>query len=135
MSDRKGVWIDHRRALVVTILPQGEQTAVVVSNVEKHPQRSGDSALHGSYEAAQVPADDRRQRALTGDLAVYYDAVITALGHFDGLYIFGPGEAKGQLKTQLAKRQPGGKLVVVETADSMSDRQVVARVRAHFSNP
>jgi hypothetical protein len=31
--------------------------------------------MKGAYEAQQVPADDQRQRALTGELNRYYGAV------------------------------------------------------------
>jgi hypothetical protein len=52
-----GVWIDHRQAWIVLLSPHGEQTAVILSKVEKHSERGGDSPLKGSYEARQVPAD------------------------------------------------------------------------------
>jgi hypothetical protein len=68
MTGKAGVWIDHRRAVLVTLTAAGEHTTTILSNVEKHPERTGDSPLKGSYEATQVPADDSRQRALTGEL-------------------------------------------------------------------
>ena len=67
-SESAGVWIDHRKALIVGMAIEGWGTTVVLSNVEKHPERTGDSPMKGDYEALQVPADDRRQRALTGEL-------------------------------------------------------------------
>ena len=76
---KAGVWIDHRKALIAMVSPIGEHTALIVSKVEKHPERSGDSPLKGRYESRQVPADDSRQRALTGELNIYYDAVVAAL--------------------------------------------------------
>jgi len=65
-----------------------------VSKVERQLRRSGDSPLKGAYEPSQVPADDRRQRALTGHLNVYYEAVIACLRDAESILIFGPGEAK-----------------------------------------
>jgi hypothetical protein len=127
-----GVWIDHRKALIVTPGAAGDETTLLLSNVEKHPERGGDSPLKGRYEASQVPADDKRQRALTGELTVFYDAVIAALGKCDSLLIFGPGEAKLELEKRLAKVKVPGRQVAVETADKMTDRQAVAKVRGHF---
>ena len=127
-----GVWIDHRKAQIVVLNPDGELTRVILSNIEKHPEREGDSPMIGTYEAQLVPADDRRQRALTRKLNVYYDAVIEAVREFERVLIFGPGEAKGELHARLLKKKQGGRVAAVETAGQMTDRQVVAKVRAYF---
>jgi len=49
MKDKAGVWIDHRKAVVVLVTSAGEHTALIVSAVEKHLERSGDSPLKGRY--------------------------------------------------------------------------------------
>jgi hypothetical protein len=130
--DNAGVWIDHRRALIVGLTAGGEVSTVILSKVEKHLERAGDSPMKGAYEALQVPADDRRQRALTGELNIYYDAVIAALRKYGTLLVLGPGEAKGELHARLSKMTLGRHVTAVETAGRMTDRQVVAKVRAHF---
>jgi hypothetical protein len=132
MNDNAGVWIDHRKARIVGLTPDGELTTVVLSKVEKRLERSGDSPMKGAYEAAQVPADDRRQRALTGELNIYYDAVIEALRNYGKLLVFGPGEAKGELHARLLKKNLGDRVAAVEPAGRMTDHQVTAKVRAHF---
>jgi hypothetical protein len=104
----------------------------IVSNVEKHLERGGDSPLKGPYEARQVPADDSRQRALTGELDIYYDAVIVALRDYEHVLLFGPGEAKGELNKRLVRAKLGSRVVAIETEDKMTDAQIVAKVRAHF---
>lgn len=127
-----GVWIDHRKAQIVGLTAEGATTRIILSNVEKHPERGGDSPMKGAYEARQVPADDRQQRALTGDLNSYYDAVIVALCDYGKLLVFGPGEAKNELHSRLKKQNQAGRVVAIETEDKMSDRQIVAKVKAHY---
>jgi hypothetical protein len=127
-----GIWIDHRRAVIVELTGDGESIKTIQSNVEKHPERGGDSPLKGSYEARQVPADDSRQRGLTGELNRYYDTVIQALPEHDGILLFGPGEAKGEFHTRLSKIKPQAQVSAVETEDKMTEPQMVAKVRAHF---
>jgi hypothetical protein len=46
--------------------------------------------------------------------------------------IFGPGEAKGELKTRLESHKLGGRIVAVETVDNMTDNQIAAKVRDYF---
>ena len=127
-----GVWIDHRKAVIAELAPDGPRVTVVESKVQKHAERGGDSPLHGRYEARQVPADDSRQRALTGELNRYYDRIVAALPHKDGLYLFGPGEAKGELQRRLLKTNPHFAAASTETADKLTDKQIVAAVRKHF---
>jgi hypothetical protein len=46
--------------------------------------------------------------------------------------IFGPGEAKGELRTRLAAKTHGVGVVPLQTEDKMTDPEIVAKVRAHF---
>jgi hypothetical protein len=50
----------------------------------------------------------------------------------DSILIFGPGEAKGELKARLEKDKLGGRVVGIETSDKMTDPQIVAKVRDHY---
>jgi len=135
MSKRAGVWIDHRRAVIVILDESSEHTSVIDSDAHKHLERSGDSPMKGSYEAAQVPADDRRQRAFTGELNFYYDAVAAALHDSAAIFLFGPGEAKGELHRRLEKHRLADRVGAVQAADKLSDAQVAAKVREYFSGP
>jgi hypothetical protein len=132
MTHRVGIWIDHRKATIVVLTADGETLTTIESQVEKHAERGGDSPMKGSYEARQIPADDSRQRALTGDLNHYYDAVIAALPGDGGVLLFGPGEAKGEIHKRIAKTKPSISILAVETEDKMTDKQIIAKVRGHF---
>ena len=132
MQNPAGVWLDHRRAVIVTLDGGAEQCHEILSKVEKHPERGGDRPMHGAYEARQVPADDSRQRALSGELNEYYDAVIAKLRPFAPLLLFGPGEAKGELHARLVKMKLGAAVAAVETQDKMTQPQIVAKVRSYF---
>jgi hypothetical protein len=46
--------------------------------------------------------------------------------------IFGPGEAKGELKKRLESKGFKGHILAVETVDKMTDRQIAAKVREHL---
>ncbi len=134
MSAPVGLWIDHRKAVIAVITNNEPEIKLVTSQVEKQPRRSGDSPLKGAYESQQVAADDSQQRKLTADLDTYYDAVIQTIGEAESILIFGPGEAKDELKKRLQNGALGNHIVGVEAADKMTDRQVAAKVRKHFEH-
>jgi hypothetical protein len=133
MRTRVGLWIDHRKAVVVTVTDKGDETTLVISAVERQRRRSGDSPLKGRYERQQVVADDSQQKSFTGHLNSYYDAVIASIGAAESILIFGPGEAKGELKKRLQRINLDGRIAVLETVDKMTDRQIAAKVRQHFA--
>ena len=132
MRTKVGLWIDHRKAIVVAITDEGVDIKLMISKVEKQLRRSGDSPLKGPYESQQVPADSSRQRTYTGLLNIYYDAVIASIRDAESIMIFGPGDAKGELKTRLERNNLGGRIEDIETVDKMTDRQIAAKVRQHF---
>lgn len=133
MRTKVGLWIDHRKAIIVAVTDKGEEIGLILSKAEKQLQRSGDSPLRGRHESQNVPAGDRRQRRFTGHLNLYYEAVIACLRDAESILIFGPGEAKGELKKRLERIKLGGRIAAVETVDRMTNRQIAAKVRQYFT--
>ena len=132
MGTKMGMWIDHRKAVIVSVTDQGPETQMLLSLVVKQLRRTGDSPLKGSYEAQLVPADDSREAGLTGSLNMYYDEVISRLGDAESILLFGPGEAKDELKKRINKGPLNGRIVSLQTADKMTDRQIAAKVTQYF---
>ena len=127
-----GLWIDHRKALIVAVKDKGEEIRLIILKVEKQPGRSGGNRSTTPYESQLVLADDSRQKTLTGHFNIYYDAVIGSIRDAVSILIFGPGEAKGELKKRFERHKPGGRIVGVETMDKMTDNQIAAKVRQYF---
>ena len=132
MKRTMGLWIDHRKAVIVTISGKGEETSVIESKVEKQPGRFAGIRSTAPYEAQKVPADDRRNKKFTDQLNIYYDEVISVLRDAESILICGPGEAKGELKKRLEDGQLTHLIKAVETVDQMTDPQIAAKVREYF---
>ena len=132
MKTLAGLWIDHREAVIVILSDKGQETRRIKSCVEKQLRRSGRWSAKAHFEPQLVPADDSREREYTGHLANYYDKVISCLRPAEAILLFGPGEAKGELR----KRMQGNKLDVritrFETSDKMTERQIGQKVRRHY---
>jgi hypothetical protein len=134
MKTKVGLWIDHKQAIVVALMGQGQEVGLVVSQSERQPRRSGADLAPGRGKPRREIADDIRQRVLTSQLNQYYDAVIAAIGAAEAILIFGPGEAKGELKRRLERKKMGKLIAAVEPADKLTRPQVAARVRAYFTS-
>lgn len=124
MNHSVGIWIDHKKAVVVTAAAGGVTTKTLESDVGPHPRWGGqqDGGGEKKYEERHAQLLDQ-----------YYDNVIGQLTEADGLLIFGPGEAKLELKARLgnSKMHPE-RIVEIETADKLTDAQIVAKVKDHF---
>lgn len=133
MKMTAGLWIDHRKALIVIISAEGEKTMEIRSKVEKQPGRIDGVRSTAPYEAQLVKADDSREREFTGQLSGYYEEVMAAIREAESLLIFGPGEAKGELKKHLEHARFGGNIIATETVDKMTDPEIAAKVRDYFN--
>jgi hypothetical protein len=132
MKTTVGLWIDHRKAIIVAVTNKGEETKLIISKVEKQPGRFAGVRSTTPYESQQVRADDSRERKFTGHLNIYYDAVIACIRDAESILIFGPGEAKGELQKRIKKNNLGGRIVGIETVDKMTDRQIESKVRQYY---
>jgi hypothetical protein len=123
MKEHAGLWIDHRKAVIVIVTDAGEETKEVSSNMEKHVRFTGGTASEdGSTE-------DVRDRQFGNRLNSFYDEVVAIVRGADSIQIFGPGEAKGELRKRLEHEGLKGHVLAVETMDKMTDRQIAAKVR------
>jgi hypothetical protein len=61
-----------------------------------------------------------------GHLNIYYDAVISCIRDAEAILVFGPGEAKGELKKRIKRNKLSGRIVGIETVDRMTHRQIAA---------
>lgn len=124
MKSAVGLWIDHKKAVIVLLTGETEEIKQISAELNKPNNHSGST----------MRADDLEQRELTQHLNKYYDEVITALQKAEAVLLMGPGEAKGELKKRLEKNHVNGREIELETVDKLTDRQIVAKVRERFSS-
>ena len=133
MKQSVGLWIDHRKAIVVTIKNDKEVMRVIESNVEPRVRLAGGSRTATPYGPQEVASESKRDERYGHHLDAYYSEVIQAIRDTDSILIFGPGEAKGELKKAIEESKDMGRRIVgVESADKMTQRQIAAKVRDYF---
>jgi hypothetical protein len=123
MEKHIGLWIDHRKAVVVILSQGGEEIRTIESGVGKHTRFKGGGADEdGSSE-------DIADRKFGNQLNDYYDKVIAVIRDAKEVRIFGPGEAKHELEHRLEHTGLKKLIAAVETADKLTDPQIAAKVR------
>ena len=129
MSQRAGIWIDHKKAVIVSASAGGVTAKTVESEIGSHGRYSARAGSPAS-DGAQGGGDEKNYEGRYDQhLDRYYDEVIKQVGEPDALLIFGPGEAKLQLRERLSRSKILAERVVgTETTDKMTDPQIVAKV-------
>ena len=124
MNHTVGIWIDHKRAVIVSVSAGHVTAKTLDSEVGAHPRYSGQQG-----DGGEKKYEERHGQRLEE----YYDEVISQLGQPEALLIFGPGEAKLELKERLSRSKTFSERTVdIETADKLTDPQIVARVKEYF---
>ncbi len=124
MKTNAGLWIDHRNAVIVIIDEKGEETKRIKFDAEKQLRSSG-----GAQEDSE---EDIRDRRFMNHLNKYYDEVIDCVRNAESILVFGPGEAKAEIKKRLENEKINTRSVDIETVDKMTDNQIAAKVREYF---
>lgn len=130
MEKKIGVWVDHRKAVVVTIWEEKETVQIVHSSLETtgHPSDFG-----SQYGGQDMQADDFLQRHSTVCLKKFYNDVAGYVKNADSIMLMGPGEAKVELRKNLERRMMGDKIIEVMPADKLTEREVTLKVRAYYA--
>jgi hypothetical protein len=132
MKKEIGLWVDHRRAVIVTLEDHKETVQIILSNMENNTRFSSDSRSGSSSDGKAPTAEDIRDRQNELHLDRYYAEITYKIKEADSIMIFGPGEAKVQFAAHLKNEKLGAKIAQIETEDKMTDRQISAKVHEYF---
>ena len=133
MGNKVGIWIDHKKAVIVSASADGVTARTLESEVGPHARYS-DRTGYPTPEGPQGGGGEKKYEERYGQhLDRYYDEVISQLGQPEAILIFGPGEAKLQLKERLSHSKAlSERIAGIETTDKLTDPQIVAKVKEHF---
>ncbi|NRT16293.1 hypothetical protein HNP99_002657 [Flavobacterium sp. 28A] len=135
MKKQTGIWIDSRKAIIVTLNNGKETVTEIESDLENriYHDKEGDkgSFIGHQHIDSQNTFDERRKHEINN----YFKGIIAKINDTDELYIFGPAETKTKLehKINIEKSTLPSKLKLVETSDSMTSNQIVAKVKKFFA--
>lgn len=118
------MWIDHKKAVIFSLSDEGATMKRISSEIDY------DTRIPRGVPTK--PLTDSEDKRFTVHLNKYYDEVFSFIRDAESILIFGPGEAKLELKKRLEHLRLQGRIVGFETVDKMTDNQIVAKVRQRF---
>jgi hypothetical protein len=135
MKKQTGIWIDSTKAIIVTLEGGKEAITEIQSDLENrvYHDKEGDkgSFFGGQHIDSQKSFDERKKHQIN----TYLKDVISTVNSADELYIFGPADTKTKLEQKInaEKSTIATKPKSVETSDSMTENQIVAKVKQFYS--
>jgi hypothetical protein len=133
MTHNAGIWIDHKKAAIVSASADGIRATTLESDVGPHARYSARAGYPTPDGSQGGRGEQKHEHRYDQHLDQYYDEVISRLGQPDALLIFGPGEAKLQLRERLSRSKAlAERVVAVETADRLTNPLVVSKVKKHY---
>ncbi|GAB4496286.1 MAG: hypothetical protein OHK003_00850 [Anaerolineales bacterium] len=132
MTKQIGLWIDHKRAVILTLNDEDESLQILEPDVGRRPRYRGMGRTRTPHSAQYQKGDDQLDKQFEGYLNKYYEKVLVQLQGANAVLIFGPGEAKAELKKHLESQKNHTQIIGIESADKMTDRQIAAKIRKYF---
>jgi hypothetical protein len=134
MTRKAGIWVDHRQAFLVQVEGENVTMTRLRAEVAGRSKAGGGSRSKTPYGPQDVASDSRMDEKYRHQLRRYYDQIIDAIRDVQRLYIFGPGEAKTELRKRIEEsKELADRIAAVETADRMTENQIAARVKKFFT--
>lgn len=133
MKNNMGVWIDGSKAVVVNLANNSiiKVEAAIDNNVHHGHEGDKGTFIGGGRHVNNERTFEERKKHQTHD---YLEKVISEIKTADKVFVFGPSEMKNILKAQIENdRYLGTRLSGFETADKMTENQIVAAVKKHFT--
>ena len=133
MAKNIGLWVDHEKAFIVSMIEGNEKICKIESNVESHIKTLGGSRSATPYGPQDVSVERKIEARRKQHLRKYYLKLIDEIKDAQNIYIFGPGNAKIEMKKEMKKlKDIAAKILAVEAADKMTEGQIAAKAREFF---
>ena len=134
MKNKIGIWIDKSKAVIVSLNNGNEEVKEIASNINDKFEDGFDGDT-GSFKGNQHISNEKKIESKNdSNYKKYLKNVASSLKGADEVYIFGPAKTKNSLRKVLIEDIKNLKfqLKSVETTDSMTLNQIIARVKMFF---
>lgn len=135
LKTKIGVWLDKKKAIIVTLYNGEVSLNTILSNVEHfHVHGGSGTRLKGGPQ--DVVQDSKYLEREKHQLKKYFNNIISEIEEADAIVLFGPAEMGGKLQKEITHRHKNikEKIIDVVKTDKMTKKQVKAWVKTFFKS-
>ncbi|MGE3278501.1 MAG: hypothetical protein AB7J40_01715 [Candidatus Altimarinota bacterium] len=129
---RYGIWIDHAKAMIISVdAEEGRSTHEIHSEVPPH-MHGGVAEAEGEHRT--IVNQNKHNQARSHEMNAFVKKILHALQNATEVVIYGPGNAKFDLKNAIEEEKSIAHSVKrCETTDKLSEDELMALVRKDFN--
>lgn len=128
-----GVWVDSRKAVVITISNGQIEKQILNSGAEAKPRFKGETSQKHKRGFSGFDYESTQANHYNEELKKFFRQVAQSLEGAQIIYLFGPAEAKFGLEKAINEDTLlKGRIAEVEACDHMTQNQMVERVKNFF---
>ncbi len=134
LNNNIGVWLDYTKAHLIDESRGKNIIETVSSEKESHLRFKGEGSNDMLLGNNRATNDEHHQHRREAERTKQYFEVLTeVLKKYDSILLFGPTTAKNELFNLLTgDKQFEGKTIHVETANKMSENEMMAKVTEFY---
>lgn len=125
MNKKVGLWIDRKKAVIVSIADNTEARRIITSDMEHY-------VLYSTVVPGDGAPEEVRDRRFWNHLGEYYSKIVDHIRDATEILIFGPDGAKYELQKHLENEGVAGQIIGVEEAGKLTDFQIGTIVQERF---
>ena len=128
-----GIWLDNHKAYIV-YLNNGDTNMIRLDSEVEDYRIHGGAAAPSPFGSHDAVSEKRFLERKKQQLSSFFHKVIEKVEACEAIYICGPAEAKKGLNKEIGtKMHLKGRIARVEACDSMTENQIIARVKSFFN--
>lgn len=133
MKKQTGIWLDHEKAIIITLDRAGYKLNTVESDIVTRERIDGETKKFGRFGDQSLSQEKQKGRRIKTQTSKYLKNLLKEIEDVDELVLFGPANMKKELEKHILNDITlASKLKTVVSADSMTENQMVAWVKKFY---
>lgn len=134
MKKQTGIWIDSKKAVIISIVEKKHTLKTIHSSIESQERIDGEVKWFTRFGNQFLNFEKRKKNRRNSEVKKFLTSIKSEIKESDELVLFGPASMKKELAKIIHEdSQLSPILKGVKTADSMTDNQLVAWVKNYFA--
>ena len=130
MKKQTGIWLDHEKAIIITLDRDGYILNTIESDIVTKERTDGETKKYGRFGDQSLSQEKHKERRIKEQTSKYLKNLLSEIKDVDELVLFGPANMKKELEKHILNDTTlASKLKRVVSADSMTENQMVAWVK------
>ena len=133
MKKQSGIWLDHEKATIITLVGNKYKLNFIESDIITRERIDGETKKYGRFGDQSLSQEKHKERRIKEQTSNYLKNLLREIKDMDELVLFGPANMKKELEKQILNDITlASKLKSVVSADSMTENQMIAWVKKFY---